>query len=256
MVVAERVPSRGRAGIGTLDNAAGKQPTAASVAEISHQHAFATANRAATDRVGCAYATVPMLRRHSGPGSRALSSSTRRRRWHNSAVNPKEKIMLASRRQFLLSLTALAVAPVVRTVYADSPALAALAKSQLVYLTPILADGRESACHGEVWFVQHAGDLFVSSQTTTWRARAVAQGLTRAKIWIGEFGVWSKAEERFRSAPFLEIEGRAEADAAVQGEVLKLFGAKYAAEWGTWGPRFHAGLADGSRVLLRYRVVS
>jgi len=164
--------------------------------------------------------------------------------------------MRLSRRSFLCSLGALAVAPVARFAYADSPAVAALAKSQLVYLTPILADGRESACHGEVWFVPHAGDIFVSTQTTTWRARAVAQGLTRAKIWIGEFGVWSKAEDRFRSAPFLEIEGRTETDAAVQGEVLKLFGAKYAAEWGTWGPRFHDGLADGSRVLLRYRIVS
>ena len=37
------------------------------------------------------------------------------------------------------------------------------------------------------------------------------------------------------------------------GRALEAFGAKYADEWGSWGPRFRDGLADGSRVLLRYR---
>ena len=36
---------------------------------------------------------------------------------------------------------------------------AAVAKSSLVYVSPLLGDGRESACHGEVWFVADGPDL-------------------------------------------------------------------------------------------------
>ena len=78
------------------------------------------------------------------------------------------------------------------------------------------------------------------------------RGFTRAKIWIGEFGPWKGADNRYRSAPYLEIEGRLEADRAVHEALLPKFGAKYAAEWGTWGPRFRDGLAGGGRVMLRY----
>ena len=34
---------------------------------------------------------------------------------------------------------------------------------------------------------------------------------------------------------------------------LAAFGAKYPDEWDKWEPRFRKGLADGSRVLIRYR---
>lgn len=139
---------------------------------------------------------------------------------------------------------------------AASPAVAALDDSQLIYLTPILPDGSESTCHGEVWFVHHGGEIYVNTQAGAWRAEALRRGYERAKIWIGEFGVWKRAEGRYRSAPYLEIAGTIEKDPAVHAELFPLFGAKYAAEWDSWGPRFRNGLADGSRVLLRYRIVS
>lgn len=164
--------------------------------------------------------------------------------------------MPLSRRQALtgsaaLLITASAAPFAVRA--AVSPAVAALDGSQLIYLTPVLGDGSESTCHGEVWFVHHDGEIFVVTQADAWRAEALRRGLTRAKIWIGEFGVWTSAEGRYRSAPYLEIEGRIEPDREVHARMLPIFGAKYAAEWGSWGPRFRDGLANGKRVLLRYR---
>ena len=87
-------------------------------------------------------------------------------------------------------------------------------------------------------------------------AASVRRGLRRAAIWIGEFGAWKKAENRYRSAVHLTIEGRIEVDTAVHDEILGRFGVKYVKEWGTWGPRFRTELADGSRVMLRYQVVS
>jgi hypothetical protein len=165
--------------------------------------------------------------------------------------------MMISRRRMLIAGTALLVAGGARPRFASaapSPAVAALDKSALIYLTPVVSDGRESACHGEVWFVHHESEVYVVTQANAWRAEAVRKGFTTAKIWIGEFGAWKSANDRYRSAPFLEITGRLEAEASVHKSVLDVFGAKYAAEWGSWGPRFHDGLADGSRVLLRYQV--
>ena len=137
-----------------------------------------------------------------------------------------------------------------------SPAVAFLDKSDLIYLTPIRSDGAESTCHGEVWFIHYNQEIFVVTKSDAWRTEAIRRGLRRASIWIGEFGVWTRAKDRYRSAPFLRIEGSIEEDTAVHEELLALFGVKYASEWGSWGPRFRKGLANGSRVLLRYQVLS
>ena len=167
--------------------------------------------------------------------------------------------MTVNRRQALASGAALLISAWGSSRFAfaaESPAAAALDESQTIYLTPLVSGGRESACHGEVWFVHHQQAIFVNTKADAWRARAVRRGFKRAKIWIGEFGVWKNAEERYRSAPSLEVEGRLETDAAVHSQILSIYGRKYASEWGSWGPRFRDGLTDGSRVMLRYQVVS
>jgi hypothetical protein len=133
---------------------------------------------------------------------------------------------------------------------------AALDQSPLIYLTPLRADGRESTCHSEVWFVHLNGEVFVCTQADAWRAEAIRRGLTRATIWVGEFGVWKRAGDRFRAAPTFALTGKLATEPAVQADALRAFGQKYAAEWDKWGPRFRAGLSDGSRVLLRYQVTS
>ena len=164
--------------------------------------------------------------------------------------------MIFSRRQALASSAALLLSAWggARYSFAASPAVKALNKSGLIYLSPLVAGGKESQCQGEVWFVYHNEEIFVCTPATTWRAEAMRRGYRRAKIWIGEFGVWKKAENRFRSAPYIELRGQLETDAVVHTEVLGVFGSKYPAEWDKWGPRFRDGLADGSRVLLRYQI--
>ena len=42
-------------------------------------------------------------------------------------------------------------------------------------------------------------------------------------------------------------------DRARQARALESFGVKYPSQWSSWGPRFSKGLADGSRVMIRYR---
>ncbi len=130
-----------------------------------------------------------------------------------------------------------------------------LRSSRLIYLTPIKSDGNESACKGEVWFM-YDGDshLHVVTQNEAWRANAIRQGLTQARIWVGEFGVWSTAGDAYRAAPELMLDGAIETDEQVHNRVLAKMGTKYSDEWGVWGPRFRDGLQDGSRVMLKYAI--
>ncbi|MDH3686012.1 MAG: hypothetical protein OEP95_07290 [Myxococcales bacterium] len=132
-------------------------------------------------------------------------------------------------------------------------ARAALSESPLVYISPLQKSGAESECHGEVWFVTDGDDVLLCTAADGWRARAVKGGLTRARLWVGDYGVWKRAGGKFREAPTYDSDAVFDADAAVREKALEAFGKKYPDEWAKWGPRFRDGLADGSRVLIRYK---
>jgi len=129
----------------------------------------------------------------------------------------------------------------------------ALEKSRLIYLSPLRSDGSESECHGEVWYVQDGAELLVVTTTDRWKALAVRRGLDRARIWVGDFGQWKKSDGRFKTGPTFLAKARFAAEDSVIEAALAAFGAKYPDEWDKWEPRFRKGLADGSRVLIRYR---
>ncbi len=137
-------------------------------------------------------------------------------------------------------------------------AQAAIETSKLIYITPVKSDGKESACHAEVWFYADGADLLVVTKPELWRSQAIERGLDRARIWVGDHGVWKRSNDAFRNAPsFLAQVEHISSDAEAVSRTLKAMGAKYADEgWSTYGPRFKTGLADGSRVLLRYRPVA
>lgn len=128
----------------------------------------------------------------------------------------------------------------------------AIAKSPLVYVTPLRSNGSESRCHAEVWFAADAGDLLVVTSPERWRAAAIGRGLSTARLWVGDYGLWKKAADRYREAPSCVARARIESDPVVHARALEVFGTKYPAEWDKWGPRFKDGLASGDRVLIRY----
>jgi hypothetical protein len=130
---------------------------------------------------------------------------------------------------------------------------AALQKSPLIYLSPLRSDGAESTCHGEVWYVQDGAELLVVTATDRWKTRALRRGLDRARIWVGDFGQWKKSDGRFKTGPSFLAKARFDAEESVLETALAAFGVKYPDEWDKWEPRFRKGLADGSRVLIRYR---
>ncbi len=129
----------------------------------------------------------------------------------------------------------------------------AQAESHLIYISPFKSNGELSRCQAEVWYVQDGTDMVVVTASNAWRARAIAQGLTRAQVWVGDVGQWQRSDGEYKNLPSTVASGAQVDDTMEHARVLQIFGSKYADEWGTWGPRFSNGLADGTRVMLRYR---
>lgn len=71
-------------------------------------------------------------------------------------------------------------------------------------------------------------------------------------IWVGDVGVWSDSDGAYRELPGATASVSLVEDPAEHKRLLEKFGDKYSLEWVLWGPRFRNGLADGSRVMLRY----
>lgn len=163
-----------------------------------------------------------------------------------------------SRRRFLETSAVLSGGLLLpfRAFAAENPAFkAAVARSPLLYVSPLRRDGSESHCHAEVWFVPDGSDLLVVTNPERWRAAALGKGLDRARLWVGNFGVWTKSDA-FRKGPSTEARARLERDRAVQAMAIEAFGSKYPDEWDKWGPRFKDGLASGERVMIRYSPAS
>ncbi len=149
--------------------------------------------------------------------------------------------------------TAVAAAVVSPFARGNEALQAAMAESQLIYLTPLQSSGAESRCQAEIWYALHEGAMYVVTATDAWRTEAVRRGLTRARVWVGDVGNWRRADGRYRNLPAVEATASVEMDAARHEQVLGAMGEKYADEWSTWGPRFRNSLADGSRVMLKYQ---
>jgi hypothetical protein len=137
------------------------------------------------------------------------------------------------------------------------PLTEALQKSPYVYVSPLRSDGSESSCHGEVWFAWIDGAVVLNAAGDTWKSRAVARGLDRARIWVGDYGRWKGSlgsrNEAFREGPHFEARAEISSDAELVERVLAVYDRKYPAEIGKWRERMRDGVADGGRVLIRYR---
>lgn len=161
---------------------------------------------------------------------------------------------MISRRTLLKTSAAAAALPLLPAIgWAGASWRDAAEASPLIYLTPIQSNGAESRCQAEIWFATVDGAMYVVTAAEAWRAEAVRRGLSGARIWVGDVGLWRGSKGKYKALPTVDARASLEADATVHNQVLEAMGAKYSAEWGTWGPRFRNGLADGSRVMLKYQ---
>ena len=135
-----------------------------------------------------------------------------------------------------------------------------LEESGFVYISPLLSDGSESTCHGEVWYGWVDGAVVINTAPSTWKSRAWRRGLRRARIWVGDHGRWKRLlgrNEAFRRAPSFEAEvERVEGDAELLERLLALYEKKYPEEIASWRDEMRTGYITGARWLLRYRPVS
>jgi hypothetical protein len=131
----------------------------------------------------------------------------------------------------------------------------ALEQSGFVYVSPLRSDGSESRCHGEVWYGWLDGAVVLITSRESWKGRALARGLSRSRIWVGDHGRWKQLigrNEEFRTAPHFEAQAEVVRDDALLERLLALYERKYPSEIGQWRDRMRAGYRDGSRVLIRY----
>jgi hypothetical protein len=131
---------------------------------------------------------------------------------------------------------------------------ALLEKSGFVYVSPLLASGAESRCHGEVWFGWLDGSVVLVTSKQAWKARALERGLEKARIWVGDHGRVGRVlgSDAFRAAPSFDARARQEKDAGVLDRLMPIYRKKYPAEIESWEPKFRSGVASGERVLIRY----
>jgi len=168
--------------------------------------------------------------------------------------------LLLGRRAFLSgALAALALpwlSPAARAASAlPEPARRALETSPYVYVSPLRRDGSESACHAEVWFAWLDGAVVLITARTGWKCRALAHGLDRARLWVGDHGRWRGLlghNEAFRGAPSFVARAEESKDAALLDRLLAAYERKYPDEIPRWRDRMRAGFVSGERALLRY----
>jgi len=132
-----------------------------------------------------------------------------------------------------------------------------LEKSEFAYISPLDSRGAESTCHAELWYAWLDGSVVVIVSSDGWKARAVAKGRDRARVWLGNHGRWKgwfgSRNEAFRQAPSFDARvERIESDAKLDA-LLAVYETKYPAEIASWRDRMRSGFKDGSRVILRYR---
>ena len=52
-----------------------------------------------------------------------------------------------------------------------------------------------------MWFGWIDGAAVVITAATTWKARSLERGLTRARLWVGDYGRWKQLIGRNESLP-------------------------------------------------------
>jgi hypothetical protein len=137
--------------------------------------------------------------------------------------------------------------------------VAALETSPFVYVCPLRRDGRESTCHGEVWYGWLDGSVLLTTAKRSWKARSAEGGLDRARLWVGNYGRWKQMlgkSEDFRAGPSFDARVHERKDEALLARLLAMYEKKYPSEFPSWRDRMRAGHASGERVLLQYEPVS
>lgn len=120
----------------------------------------------------------------------------------------------------------------------------ALASATYVYVATERRDG-SFGTPAEIWFMWDGDAVWVASPPTSWRAKRIRAGRTKARIAV-----------RRRDGPTFAADGAFVRDPAVYAQLCATFAKKYPDGWPKYEANFRDGLRDGSRVLMRYRPIA
>jgi hypothetical protein len=167
---------------------------------------------------------------------------------------------MLSRRTFLVGSAGALLIPwrSVRAATLPAAAAKALESSPYVYVSPLKSDGSESRCHGEVWYGWLDGRAVVTTSAERWKARALAGGLDKARIWVGDYGRWKRmgvTNEDFRKGPSFDARAAKIDDPDVLERLMQTFRKKYPDEIGKWEAKMRKGFETGERILIGYTPV-
>jgi len=112
--------------------------------------------------------------------------------------------------------------------------------SQYVYVQSERKDGTFGK-PAEIWFLHHKGAVWVATPTTTYRVKRIQAGQTKAKVAVGK-----------ASGPSFNAKGSIVKDPEVNTVMFETFAKKYPDGWASFEKNFRDGLANGSRVLIKY----
>jgi hypothetical protein len=116
----------------------------------------------------------------------------------------------------------------------------ALDTSQYVYIQSERRDGSFGKA-AEIWFMPYQGAVWVASPVTTHRVKRIQAGRTKAKIAVGK-----------PDGPSFAAKGSIVKDPEVNTVLFETFAKKYPDGWSSYEKSFRDGLANGSRVLIKY----
>jgi len=115
-----------------------------------------------------------------------------------------------------------------------------LRESEFVYISSTRKDGTLSR-KAEIWFTWQDGAVWVGTGPESWRAKRIRWKRPMATIWIGG-----------PEGPSIRARGEFVSDPKRYDMLCTAYSAKYPARWPRWEASFREGLANGSRVLVRY----
>jgi hypothetical protein len=176
---------------------------------------------------------------HAGDRIDGLGPMPSGSRWRPAPAGPR-RIIPALAALVVLASSAVPV-PWARALSSDLEK--ALRESTYVYI----ATKRKNGTFGkpsEIWFMYHDGAVWVASPTTTWRARRIKANRPKARIAVGK-----------PDGPTFKAKGSVVKDTALYDELYRTFARKYPDGWPKYEQQFRKGLADGSRVLIKYTPV-
>ena len=94
----------------------------------------------------------------------------------------------------------------------------------------------------EIWYMYHDGAVWVGTPKTTYRAKRIAAGRTKARVALGK-----------PDGPAFDATGSIVNDAELTALLFERLAQKYPSGWKSYEDGFRSGFADGSRVLIKYQ---